>query len=130
VSNRLLLHDPIPRDGNCPCIRSCSEQELREIFNRFGQVQTCIVNKDKRHAFVKMFFRKDAERAKTAMEEMRSQEFQLRVSRPRPRPRPRPLHNTACMTDNRLHRQDGASASAPATAATTKAASASSPSTS
>jgi hypothetical protein len=40
-----------------------------------------------------MFFRKDAERAKTAMEEMRSQEFQLRVSRPRIRPRP--LHNTA-----------------------------------
>jgi hypothetical protein len=31
-----------------------------------------------------MFFRKDAERAKTAMEEMRSQEFQLRVSKPMP----------------------------------------------
>ncbi|KAK4146533.1 uncharacterized protein C8A04DRAFT_34984 [Dichotomopilus funicola] len=58
---------------------TCSEHELREIFTRFGQVQTCIVNKDKRHAFVKMFFRKDAERAKAAMEDMRSQDFQLRT---------------------------------------------------
>ncbi|KAH6848379.1 hypothetical protein B0I37DRAFT_163192 [Chaetomium sp. MPI-CAGE-AT-0009] len=58
---------------------TCSESELRGIFSRFGQVQTCIVNKDKRHAFVKMFFRKDAERAKTAMEDMRSQDFQLRT---------------------------------------------------
>ena len=29
-----------------------------------------------------MFFRKDAERAKAAMEDMRSQDFQLRVSPP------------------------------------------------
>lgn len=63
---------------------SCSDNELREVFSRYGQVQTCIVNKDKRHAFVKMFFRKDAERAKVAMEEARNQEFQLRVS-PSPR---------------------------------------------
>lgn len=67
------------RDGKLT-VRSCSEAELRDIFSRFGQVQTCIVNKDKRHAFVKMYYRKDAERAKVAMEEMRSQEFQLRVS--------------------------------------------------
>ncbi|GAB1313007.1 hypothetical protein MFIFM68171_03217 [Madurella fahalii] len=58
---------------------TCSENELREIFNRFGQVQTCIVNKDKRHAFVKMYFRKDAEKAKSAMEDPRNQEFQLRT---------------------------------------------------
>lgn len=56
--------------------------ELREIFSRFGQVQTCIVNKDKRHAFVKMYYRKDAERAKAGMEEARSQDFQLRVRPP------------------------------------------------
>lgn len=45
-----------------------SESELRSIFDRLGKVQTCIVNKDKRHAFVKMISRGDAEKAKTAME--------------------------------------------------------------
>jgi len=56
---------------------------LRQIFSRFGSVQTCIVNKEKRHAFVKMYFRKDAEAAKTAMEDPRNQgnqDLQLRVS--------------------------------------------------
>jgi protein NRD1 len=38
------------------------------------------VNKEKRHAFVKMYYRKDAERAKTAMEDARTQDYQLRVS--------------------------------------------------
>ena len=52
---------------------------MRQIFSRYGQVQTCIVNKDKRHAFVKMFFRKDAEAAKNAMEDVRNQDLQLRV---------------------------------------------------
>ncbi|KAL1835736.1 hypothetical protein VTJ49DRAFT_6150 [Mycothermus thermophilus] len=58
---------------------TCTEPELREIFNRFGQVQTCIVNREKRHAFVKMYSRKDAERAKERMEDMRNPEFQLRT---------------------------------------------------
>lgn len=47
---------------------SCPESELRSVFNRHGQVQTCIVNKDKRHAFVKMVTRRDAVNAKDAME--------------------------------------------------------------
>jgi protein NRD1 len=47
---------------------TCSEAELRSIFTRHGQVQTCIVNKDKRHAFVKMMSRRDAVAAKDAME--------------------------------------------------------------
>lgn len=47
---------------------TCSEAELRSVFGRHGQVQTCIVNKDKRHAFVKMVTRKDAVHAKEAME--------------------------------------------------------------
>ncbi|KAH8677441.1 hypothetical protein BX600DRAFT_127408 [Xylariales sp. PMI_506] len=47
---------------------TCSEAELRSIFSEHGQVQTCIVNKDKRHAFVKMFTRHDAAHAKKAME--------------------------------------------------------------
>ncbi|KAI0518418.1 hypothetical protein F5B22DRAFT_644724 [Xylaria bambusicola] len=47
---------------------TCSEAELRSVFGRHGHVQTCIVNKDKRHAFVKMVTRRDAVRAKDAME--------------------------------------------------------------
>ncbi|KAI1083838.1 hypothetical protein F5B20DRAFT_525586 [Whalleya microplaca] len=47
---------------------TCPESELRGLFNRHGQVQTCIVNKDKRHAFVKMVTRRDAVAAKDAME--------------------------------------------------------------
>ncbi|KAI1135296.1 hypothetical protein F5Y05DRAFT_178215 [Hypoxylon sp. FL0543] len=47
---------------------TCPESELRSAFNRHGQVQTCIVNKDKRHAFVKMITRRDAVNAKEAME--------------------------------------------------------------
>lgn len=58
------------------------EAELRAVFARFGTVQTCIVNKDKRHAFVKMLTRKDAESAKTNMEGNRNSELPLRVSQP------------------------------------------------
>lgn len=56
-----------------------SEQELRNIFDRYGMVQTCIVNKDKRHAFVKMISRKDAVSAKDAMEKNRTPDSALRV---------------------------------------------------
>lgn len=58
---------------------SCPELELREIFNRFGTVQTCIVNRDKRHAFVKMISRRDAVSAKDAMEANRGPDSSLRV---------------------------------------------------
>ena len=43
-------------------------------------MQTCIVNKDKRHAFVKMISRQDAIAAKDAMEKNRAPDSQLRVS--------------------------------------------------
>jgi protein NRD1 len=56
------------------------DYELRRIFDKFGTVQTCIVNKDKRHAFVKMVCRDDAVRAKEAMEKNRTPDSQLRVS--------------------------------------------------
>ncbi|UKZ81983.1 hypothetical protein TrVFT333_009764 [Trichoderma virens FT-333] len=58
---------------------TCSETELRNIFGRYGTVQTCIVNKDKRHAFVKMLTRQDAVRAKDAMEDARGLEYPLRT---------------------------------------------------
>lgn len=63
-------------------VYSSSEERLRGIFDKFGTVQTCIVNVDKRHAFVKMLTRDDAVRAKEGMERYRSQEMQLRVSPP------------------------------------------------
>ena len=53
---------------------SIPESELRAIFTRFGDVQTCIVNKEKRHAFVKMYTRADAEAAKNGMEHTRGTE--------------------------------------------------------
>lgn len=42
-----------------------SEAHLRSIFENFGSVQTCIVNSDKRHAFVKMLSRQGAVKART-----------------------------------------------------------------
>ena len=57
-----------------------SEAHLRGLFSKFGIVQTCIVNVDKRHAFVKMLDRKDAQRARDGMEDYRDGSTQLRVS--------------------------------------------------
>ena len=57
-----------------------SDDILRNIFAGFGLVQTCIVNVDKRHAFVKMLTRTDAMAAKEGMERYKSTEMQLRVS--------------------------------------------------
>jgi protein NRD1 len=51
-----------------------SEARLRSLFNKFGVVQTCIVNIDKRHAFIKMISREDAVSA-----QFRSGETQLRT---------------------------------------------------
>ena len=56
-----------------------SEDDLRAIFSAFGRVQTCIVNVDKRHAFVKMITRTEAVAAKEGMEHYKSPEMQLRV---------------------------------------------------
>lgn len=59
-----------------------SEDVLRGIFSAFGLVQTCIVNVEKRHAFVKMLTRAEAMIAKEGMERYKSSEMQLRVSSP------------------------------------------------
>ena len=55
------------------------EYELRRIIEQYGRVQTCIVQKEKRHAFVKMISRIDAIQAKDAMEASRTPDSQLRV---------------------------------------------------
>jgi protein NRD1 len=57
-----------------------SEAHLRSLFARFGIVQTCIVNIDKRHAFIKMISRGDAVSARDGMESYKSGDMQLRVS--------------------------------------------------
>ncbi|KIX09332.1 uncharacterized protein Z518_00411 [Rhinocladiella mackenziei CBS 650.93] len=56
-----------------------NEAHLRSLFNKYGVVQTCIVNVDKRHAFVKMINRRDAENARDGMEDYKSGDTQLRT---------------------------------------------------
>lgn len=66
--------------SNTDQIRS-SEAALRDVFSRFGTVQTCIVNAEKRHAFIKMISRADAVAAREGMETYRPPDMQLRVRR-------------------------------------------------
>lgn len=49
-----------------------TQQEIQDVFERYGRVQTCIANRDKRHAFVKMTTRNHALAAKVGMEEMQN----------------------------------------------------------
>ncbi|PWY79551.1 hypothetical protein BO70DRAFT_406936 [Aspergillus heteromorphus CBS 117.55] len=56
-----------------------SEAHLRSLFGKFGLVQTCIVNIDKRHAFIKMISRQDAISAREGMESYKSGDMQLRT---------------------------------------------------
>ncbi|EME86305.1 uncharacterized protein MYCFIDRAFT_161926 [Pseudocercospora fijiensis CIRAD86] len=49
-----------------------TQQEIQELFERFGRVQTCIANRDKRHAFVKMTTRQYALAAKQGMEDLQN----------------------------------------------------------
>ncbi|PIA98743.1 Rpb7-binding protein seb1 [Cercospora beticola] len=49
-----------------------TQQEIQEVFERFGRVQTCIANRDKRHAFVKMTTRAYALVAKQGMEDLQN----------------------------------------------------------
>jgi protein NRD1 len=56
-----------------------SEAHLCSLFNQFGAVQTCIVNINKRHAFIKMISRQDAMSAREGIESFRSGELQLRT---------------------------------------------------
>ncbi|PWY86338.1 hypothetical protein BO94DRAFT_585931 [Aspergillus sclerotioniger CBS 115572] len=56
-----------------------SEAHLRSLFSKFGIVQTCIVNIDKRHAFIKMISRQDAVSARDGMESYKAGDMQLRT---------------------------------------------------
>ena len=99
-----------------------SEDVLRGIFSAFGLVQTCIVNVEKRHAFVKMLTRSEAMIAKEGMERYKSSEMQLRVC---PSPFASRFPATFRLT-NRFLRLDGAWALGHEIAVTTRRASASS----
>jgi hypothetical protein len=59
------------------------DDELRQLFENFGQVQSCIVNQDKRHAFIKMLTREDAVKAKAGMETYKTDNMTLRVRAPK-----------------------------------------------
>ncbi|KAH8631805.1 hypothetical protein IG631_13488 [Alternaria alternata] len=59
-----------------------TEGEIRSIFARFGRVQTCIVNQDKRHAFVKMLTRPDAVAAKQGMDTLQDPAAQSKARQP------------------------------------------------
>lgn len=63
---------------------SSAEVDLKSMFDRYGRVQTCIINEHKRHAFVKMASRADAVAAREAMEQNRASDSQLRVRTPNP----------------------------------------------
>ena len=48
---------------------------------RFAQVQSCIVNHDKRHAFLKLITHQDAIAAKTAVEQLPEPEYRAMFER-------------------------------------------------
>ncbi|KAF2755179.1 hypothetical protein EJ05DRAFT_125198 [Pseudovirgaria hyperparasitica] len=80
-SQRNVEFDPSLRSGTIRVLSrtlfvggvAASEDDLRKIFGQFGAVQTCVVNKDKRHAFVKMYWRNDAVAAKRGMETLQDE---------------------------------------------------------
>ncbi|KAL8937249.1 MAG: hypothetical protein Q9216_004526 [Gyalolechia sp. 2 TL-2023] len=84
---KMVEFDPSLRQGTIKVLSrtlfvggvTCSEEALRDIFANYGIVQTCIVNVDKRHAFVKMVSRKDAQSAREGMERYKSADMQLRT---------------------------------------------------
>ena len=93
-----------------------TEGEIRAIFSRFGRVQTCIVNQDKRHAFVKMLTRPDAVAAKEGMDSLQDS---VALSKAR---QVSPI-SASCSLTTDVCRHDGESVSAHEIAATTPAAS-------
>jgi protein NRD1 len=62
---------------------SATETELRNIFSRYGKVQSCIVNHEKRHAFVKMVNRHDALAAKEGMEKSQDPDISAKARQTR-----------------------------------------------
>jgi protein NRD1 len=73
-----------------------TEGEIRSIFSRFGQVQTCIVNLEKRHAFVKMLTRPDAVHAKEGMDNLQDPVAQSKARQVCKTTHPARLYTDSC----------------------------------
>lgn len=56
-------------------INRTSESDLKAFFRSFGTVQSCIVNHDKRHAFLKMLTHSDAMNTKQGVMAMSESEY-------------------------------------------------------
>ena len=52
-----------------------NETELKNFFSEFGKVQSCIVNHDKRHAFLKLITHQDAIATKQTVEMLPADEY-------------------------------------------------------
>jgi hypothetical protein len=52
-----------------------NETELKNFFSDFGKVQSCIVNHDKRHAFLKLITHQDAIATKQTVEMLPPDEY-------------------------------------------------------
>jgi len=60
-------------------VTGIKEDDLRDLFCRFGYVQSCILNNEKRHAFIKMYTREDAIAAKEGMASYKWGDITIRV---------------------------------------------------
>jgi len=58
-----------------------NETELKQFFSRFGNVQTCIVNHEKRHAFLKLISHQDAHVTKQSVDKLPSDEYRGKFER-------------------------------------------------
>ncbi|KAB8339149.1 hypothetical protein FH972_022085 [Carpinus fangiana] len=84
---RRIEYDPSLPQGNIKVYSrtlfiggsTCGEAELRRIFSRFGEVQTCIAHPERRHAFIKMKTRAESQAAKDGMDATRDPEITSRV---------------------------------------------------
>ena len=58
-----------------------NEAELKQFFSRFGNVQTCIVNHEKRHAFLKLISHQDAHVTKQSVDMLPTDEYRGKFER-------------------------------------------------
>lgn len=82
VRPRNVIRDPTIRDGSIKVLsrtlfiggvpHNTSEKDLSDQLNQFGRVQSVVIHKEGKHAFVKLYSRQEAEVTKDRCEEERS----------------------------------------------------------